>query len=131
MSRSKMKSDLECSVPAFKKRACCKNAKGTKCRPLTVFRPRFSCLKFLHLTCFLYTGLEHSMSNLVFEIDNKFIFGMLYSIQDLQNPFSFLTQFSILKIHPLALEVYQLAEETFIQPENGIKERSIILYCIR
>ena len=31
-----------------------------------------SCVKFLQIVCFLNTGLEHSRSNLVFEICNLF-----------------------------------------------------------
>ena len=34
---SKTRSDLECFSPAFKKHACCKNAKVTKLRPLNMF----------------------------------------------------------------------------------------------
>ena len=63
------RSDLEYSSSAFNRNARSKNAKGTKLRSLTMVR--------LCPCCSLDTCLEHSRSNVVFEITTNFIFGML------------------------------------------------------
>ena len=39
-----------------------------------------SCENFLQSVCLLNAGLENSRPNLVFEMCNDFIFGMLYSV---------------------------------------------------
>ena len=78
----KTRLDLECSSPAFNKQVCWKNNKGTKCRPVTTFRLCSCYMEFLQGACFLNASLEHSRSNLVFEIHQHFIFGIFYSFPD-------------------------------------------------
>ena len=58
---------------SIKEHTCCNNAKGTKRRPFTMFQPCPTSLEFLQVACLLNTGLQHSRSNFVFEIENNFI----------------------------------------------------------
>ena len=73
-----MRSDLECSIPALDKHECCKNTEGSNHMQLIMCRFCPCCVKFCRF-CLLNIGPEHSRSNLVFEMHNSSIFGMLYS----------------------------------------------------
>ena len=77
----KTRSDLEYSnqhsTLAFNKHECSKNTKGKSQQELIIYRFCPCCVKFLQIACLLNFGLEHSRSNLVFEIRKNLIFGML------------------------------------------------------
>ena len=74
----KARSDLECSNLASNKLEHWRICKDSKHFPMIICQFCPFCVKFFHSVCLLNTGLEHSRSNLVFEIRNNFIFGMLY-----------------------------------------------------
>ena len=63
---------------SVRKHASSKNAKGIKHRRLSRFCPYY--LETLQGACLLNTALKRSRSNLVFEIHNDFIFGMIYCL---------------------------------------------------
>ena len=60
--------DLECSSPAFIKHECWKNTKGKIQEQLIICRFCPCCVNFLQIVNLLNTGLEHSRSNLIFEM---------------------------------------------------------------
>ena len=56
------------------------SARGLRHRQLTLLLFHSCCLKFLQDASSVSAGLNQSRSNLVFEIRNNFMFGMLYSL---------------------------------------------------
>ena len=62
-----MRSDLECSSPAFDGQKCCKNTKDTNHVQLIMCRFCLCCVKCLQIVCQLSAGLEYSRSSLVFK----------------------------------------------------------------
>ena len=58
----------------------CKNIKDTNHKQLIMFWFCPCCVKFLKVVCLLNAGLEHTRSDLVFEMRNTIIFGRLYWI---------------------------------------------------
>ena len=67
----KTRSDLEYSIPAFNKHECWRSTKGTNQMQLIMCRFCSCCVKILQIVCLLNVGLEHSRSNLVFQILNN------------------------------------------------------------
>ena len=74
-----MRSDLECSSPAFDKHEHCKNTKGTNPSDYVSI---LSMLSEISADCMF---VEHSMYNLVSEMRNNFIVGMLHWISNMLN----------------------------------------------
>ena len=70
--------DLECSSLVLNKHERCRNTNGTNHAQLIMSRFCLCVMKFLQIICLLNAGLEHSRSNLVFETNNAFIFGIPY-----------------------------------------------------
>ena len=82
----KTRSDTDCYSPAFNKQEHWRNIEDTKhMKPIMCqFCP--CCVKFFRLHCLLNAGEELSRSNLVFEIRNNYIFGMLYFLAVIPKP---------------------------------------------
>ena len=74
----KTRFDPDCSSPTKKKHTQCKDTKVKRRGPLTMFRFYPYCVHFHQAACLLSAGLEDFRSNLVFEILNNLIFGIIY-----------------------------------------------------